>query len=59
MAGTVLVQDITGNAGSSNPSDLVLGGSTIFFAANDGVHGRELWGDLLKPLRLFLPLIMR
>lgn len=47
-AGTVLVQDI--NPGSSSPyydgslpSDLVNAGGTVFFRANDGTHGRELW----------------
>jgi ELWxxDGT repeat protein len=27
----------------SNPSDLVDVGGTLFFVADDGVHGRELW----------------
>lgn len=28
---------------SSNPNDLVAIGSTLFFVADDGVHGQELW----------------
>lgn len=28
---------------SSLPSNLVADGSTLYFAANDGVHGKELW----------------
>lgn len=37
-----LVKDINPH-GSSNPSELTRVGSTLFFAANDGVHGYELW----------------
>ncbi|BBH39037.1 hypothetical protein myaer102_15570 [Microcystis viridis NIES-102] len=36
-----LVKDI--NPGSSNPYDLTAVGNTLFFAASDGVNGRELW----------------
>ena len=28
---------------SSGPSDLVEVGGTLFFTADDGIHGRELW----------------
>ena len=28
---------------SSNPSDFVDVGGTLFFIADDGIHGRELW----------------
>ena len=38
-----LVKDILpGNIGS-NPQDLVKAGDNLYFAANDGIHGRELW----------------
>lgn len=37
-----LVKDIH-PTGSSNPAQLTQVGHTIFFAANDGVHGTELW----------------
>src|SRR5262249_16139833 len=47
-AGTVLVKDI--NSGSafgygygSRPYELTAVGGTLFFSADDGVHGRELW----------------
>src|SRR5262249_56854931 len=47
-AGTVLVRDI--NPGSSygyglgsHPFYLTPVGGTLFFTANDGTHGRELW----------------
>lgn len=37
-----LVKDIN-PGGSSNPTELTKVGNTLFFAANDGVHGTELW----------------
>src|SRR5262249_58532624 len=47
-AGTVLVKDI--NPGSafgygygSRPYELTAVGGTLFFTADDGAHGRELW----------------
>ncbi len=47
-AGTKLVADIFptstyGYAHSSAPAELVAVGGTLFFTANDDVHGRELW----------------
>ncbi|MBW3599868.1 MAG: hypothetical protein KY475_21675 [Planctomycetes bacterium] len=30
-------------SGSSQPSDLTVIGDTLYFSADDGVHGRELW----------------
>ena len=48
-AGTVLVKDINSGAASSNPGDPVPetfaapAGGPLFFVANDGVHGEELW----------------
>jgi ELWxxDGT repeat protein len=45
--GTVMVKDINpGNAGSlsaSYPSTFAIAGGLLFFAADDGTHGRELW----------------
>ena len=38
----MLVRDIN-PSGSSNPASLTAVGNTLFFAANDGVHGTELW----------------
>jgi ELWxxDGT repeat protein len=38
-----MVLDINHNAFSSNPTQLVAIGSTVFFAADDGVNGVELW----------------
>ena len=42
-AGTVLVADINSGSGSSNPTDLTNISGTLFFTANDGTHGNELW----------------
>jgi ELWxxDGT repeat protein len=41
--GTFLVQDINPGPNSSNPTNLCNVGNTLFFAADDGVHGVELW----------------
>jgi ELWxxDGT repeat protein len=38
-----MVLDINTNTPSSSPSGIVVIGSTAYFAANDGVHGVELW----------------
>jgi ELWxxDGT repeat protein len=38
-----LLADVNPGAASSNPSPLVVIGSTAYFAANDGTHGNELW----------------
>jgi ELWxxDGT repeat protein len=45
-AGTRAIRDILPGAASSSPSypfPYAVAGSTVFFAANDGQHGRELW----------------
>lgn len=46
-AGTALVKDIRAADGgdyySYGPSDLTAAGDTLFFTADDGVHGEELW----------------
>ena len=41
--GTVLVKDISAGASSSEPRNLTVVGSTLFFVADDGVSGHELW----------------
>src|SRR5262249_43701572 len=38
-----LLQDINPTSLASNPTDLVVIGSTTYFRADDGIHGRELW----------------
>ena len=43
-AGTVLVKDIDPDDGYySGPTALTAVGDTLFFSADDGIHGRELW----------------
>jgi LPXTG-site transpeptidase (sortase) family protein len=37
------VEDLRPGSGSSSPEDLIFVGTTLFFSANDGPHGRELW----------------
>jgi ELWxxDGT repeat protein len=40
---TVLLKNIQPLAGWSDPQWLTRIGSKVFFIADDGVHGRELW----------------
>jgi ELWxxDGT repeat protein len=40
---TFLVKDIRPGVATSNPRRLVAAGDKLFFTADDGVHGRELW----------------
>jgi ELWxxDGT repeat protein len=47
-AGTKLVKDINQSQGlfnDSNPSHLTNVAGTLFFAADDGIHGQELWSS--------------
>lgn len=41
--GTVLVRDVFAGPGTSNPRLLTDVSGTLFFVADDGVHGAELW----------------
>ncbi|HEX7557458.1 MAG TPA: sortase [Leptolinea sp.] len=38
-----LVEDIREGSSGSSPEDLTFVGTTLFFSAVDGTHGRELW----------------
>jgi ELWxxDGT repeat protein len=42
-AGTQRVADIAEGPASAFPEQFALAGSNLFFSAEDGVHGRELW----------------
>ena len=42
-AGTVLVSEIRPGSNGSNPRNLRVVGSTLYFSANDGVNGYDLW----------------
>ena len=41
--GTFMVQDLQNGANGSTPIDLTVYNGTLYFSANDGVHGRELY----------------
>lgn len=41
--GTHQVADISPGTGSSNPQHMFVLGDTLYFMANDGTHGYELW----------------
>ncbi|QGJ70308.1 Hypothetical protein PBC10988_20030 [Planctomycetales bacterium 10988] len=43
MEGTQIVKDIYSGSESSNPTSLTNVNGTLYFAANDGIHGVELW----------------
>jgi hypothetical protein len=49
-AGTSLVRDINVGEGSSVPATMTDVDGTLFFRADDGVHGNELWRTT-PPLR--------
>ena len=38
-----MVYDIVSGSGGSNPNDLTVVGMTLYFRANDGTNGQELW----------------
>src|SRR5260221_8609651 len=40
---TVLVADLNPGPGDSNPTDLTVFNGQVYFAANDGTHGTQLW----------------
>ncbi len=43
LSGAQLLADIYPGSPSSNPNYLVVIGTETYFAANDGIHGTELW----------------
>ncbi|OQR81135.1 hypothetical protein ACHHYP_16742 [Achlya hypogyna] len=40
---TDVAADVQLGAGSSSPAELTVSGAVLYFSADDGVHGRELW----------------
>src|SRR6184192_1010689 len=42
LMSTTLLKDIN-PTGASNASNFVVAGNKLFFSANDGTHGAELW----------------
>jgi len=63
-AGTVMVADINpgvdeyGYGLSSNPAWLTDVNGTLFFFADDGEHGRELWAYKFITSRLYMPMLL-
>src|SRR5579884_159861 len=43
LSGAQLLADIYPGSASAYPNDLVVIGTETYFAANDGIHGTELW----------------
>ena len=58
-AGTRLVADINPGDSWTAPGGFTPVGDTLYFVADDGVHGDELWALLLPtlPVRMYLPMI--
>ena len=53
-AGTVPVQEIFPGPRSSSPAPFVQAANQVFFLADDGIHGRELWVIPLQALGVSL-----
>lgn len=60
-AGTRLVADVNPGGSWTAPGQFTPAGDTLYFVADDGLHGDELWALPLSPLaaRMYLPLIRR
>lgn len=43
IRGTTMLSDLNSGNKHSHPSEFKIIGNSLFFSANDGVHGRELW----------------
>ena len=56
-AGTVMVKDINAGSSSSHPSNLTVVNGLLYFSADDGTHGWELWAYPLKEPREWLPAV--
>jgi ELWxxDGT repeat protein len=61
LAGTAMVQDIAAFTASSSPSSFTSAGAYVFFRANDGSTGQELWAAPLTtfPRLMYLPMVQR
>ncbi len=49
-AGTTLVADLAPGPWTSDPRSFARSGDSVFFSADDGVHGAELWRLSLPPM---------
>ncbi len=43
LQGTVMVKDINPGVASSNPANFCNVNGTLYFSANNGLHGRQIW----------------
>ncbi len=59
MQSSSMVMDINPGADSSSPGKFAYSGDLLFFSADDGKHGEELWAYSVPAKRLILPLIGR
>lgn len=58
-AGTLQVSDICPGSCSADPFYLYPQGNRVFFSADDGMHGRELWAYQPPLQAVYLPVILR
>jgi ELWxxDGT repeat protein len=58
-AGTTLVKDILPGSEGSDPRHLTAVNDTLFFSADGGVTGRELWALPVQNEHFYLPLLYR
>lgn len=54
-----LVMDIFSGAASSSPANFTYRSGHLYFSADDGQHGRELWAYTIPAERLYLPAVSR
>ena len=53
------VADITTGTAGSEPDHLTLVRDLLFFGADDGESGRELWALALDVRRVYMPAVLR
>ena len=61
LVGTAMVQDMAPFTASSSPASFTSAGAYVFFSANDGSTGQELWAAPLTafPRLVYLPIVRR
>ncbi|MCW5203024.1 hypothetical protein VU12_08800, partial [Desulfobulbus sp. US4] len=56
-AGTVIVKDIYAGLTGSNPNYLTVVDGRLYFSADNGANGRELWAYVPKKIIGWLPAV--